>query len=182
MTNSSVAPSVQDIDAMRKVLESFNNIGSTVINEVTNPYNNDMEINDLVQTALTGNVKIGNIFEIRVRTMESLRGNKKVYDIYNSATNECISDDLFLYEAAYAIVKYLNKGYNLLSSEIRNIARLEQDYASLRTDAGIFKVRLTESLKRNDTQRAALFETRFQDAKDKALASKAEIVKIAESL
>lgn len=175
-----IAPSVHDIDAMKKVLEAFGNAGKTILNEASN--SSDMEINNLMQTSLTGHVKIGNIFEIRVREIESLRGNKKVFDIYNAATNECISDDLFLYEAAYAIVKYLNKGHNLLSSEIRNIARLEQEYAGLRTDAGIFKVRLSESLKKGDNQRASLFETRFQDTKDKALATKAEIIKIAETL
>jgi len=177
---NAISPSVHDIDAMRKVLESFNNVGSSVLHEVSN--NSDTEINNLMQSALSGNVKIGNVFEIRIREMESLRGTKKVYDIYNCATNECISDDLFLYEAAYVMVKYLNKGHNLLSSEIRKIAKLEQDYASLRTDAGVFRVRLNENLKRNDKQRASLFETRFQDAKDKALAVKAEIIKIAESL
>lgn len=175
-----IAPSVQDINAMKKVLEAFSNAGTSVLNEASN--SSDMEINNLMQTSLTGKVKIGNIFEIRVREIESLRGNKKVFDIYNAATNECISDDLFLYEAAYAIVKYLNKGHNLLSSEIRNVVRLEQEYANLRTDAGIFKVRLTESLKKNDKKRAMLFETRFQDTKDKALATKAEIIRIAETL
>ena len=177
-----MAPSSEDVNAMKKVLEAFSNAGDRVINEVVDDAKYDPEINDLYNTAMTGRVKIGNVFEVRVREIESLRGKKKVYDIYNAATNECISDDLFLYEAAYSIVKYLNKGYNPLSAEIRNIARLEQDYASMRTDAGMFRVRLSENLKKGNRQKAQLYETRFNDARDKALSIKAEIIKIAEML
>ena len=175
-------PSTEDVNAMKKVLEAFNNVGTSVINEVKSESRNNPEIHDLYQTAMTGKVKIGNVYEIRVREIESLRGNKKVYDIYNAATNDCISDDLFLYEAAYAIVKYLNKGYNLLSNEIRNVSRLEQEYASCRTDAGMFKVRLNESIKKQDAGKAQLYQTRYNTAKDKALSAKAELIKIAETL
>lgn len=178
----SIAPSTADVNAMKKVLEAFSNAGNTVLTEMANEATYDPEISDLYNTAMTGKVMIGNIFEVRIREIESLRGKKKVYDIFNTATNECISDDLFLYEAAYAIVKYLNKGHNLLSSEIRNIARLEQDYASMRTDAGMFRIRLSENLQKGNRQKAQLYETRFNDTRDKALAIKAEIIKIAEKL
>lgn len=181
-TNMTGAPSTQDIDAMKKVLESFNKAGNMALTEVSDAARLDPEINDLYNTAMTGNVKIGNIFEVRVREIESLKGKKKVFDIYNAATNECLADDLFLYEAAYAMVKYLNRGNNLLSSEIRNIAKLEREYAACRTDAGIFRVRLRESLQKGNRQKTQLYETRFNDAKDKALTIKAEIIKIAETL
>lgn len=175
-------PSTEEVNAMKKVLEAFNNVGVNVLKEVKSESLNDPEMNDLVQTAMTGKVKIGNVYEIRVREIESLRGMKKVYDIFNSTNNECITDDLFLYEAAYAIVKYLNKGHNLLSADIRNIARLERDYATNRTDAGIFKVRLNESVKKKDARKSQLYETRFQESKAKALSIKEEIIRIANSL
>jgi hypothetical protein len=175
-------PSNAEIDAMRRVLESLNKAGTSAITETLQLAHEQPEINDILNTSFTGKVRIGNIFEIRIREIDSLKGTKKVYDIYNSATGETITNDLFLYEAAFAIVKYLNAGRHVLGSEIRNVIKLEQDYAAARTDAGMFKVRLTENVKRGNRQRVELFEARFQEARDRALRIKADLKKIAESL
>lgn len=176
------APSSKEIDAMKRVMESLNSVGNGVIKEVVKESKIDPELKSYVQSSLTGSVRVGNVFAINVREIDSLRGKKKVYDIHNTATGELITNDLFLYEAAYAIVKYLNNGKNILGNEIRQVIKLEQDYAAARTDAGMFKVRYNENLKKGNATKTQLYETRFYDSKDKALRIKAELTKIAENI
>lgn len=176
------APSAAEIDAMKRVLENLNSAGSTALREVVAESKMDDELHTYLNSSMTGKVKVGNVFEITTREIDSLRGKKKVYDIHNAATGEVITNDLFLYEAAYAIVKYLNQGHNILSKEIRQVVKLEQDYAAARTDAGMFRIRYNENLKKGDKSKTQLYEARFSDSRDKALSIKNELVKIAESL
>lgn len=173
--------SPEEVNAMSRVLESLNSVGESTVSNVVKEAKREPLMEEYVSASLTGDTIKRKNFEIRVREIESFKGNKKVYDIIESSTREVIADDLFLYEAANSIVKYLNKGHNLLSPEVREVIGLEQKYADFRTDAGIFRKRYSEAVRRNPGK-ADLYETRFNSARDKALETKKKLKKISESI
>lgn len=180
MMGAGVSP--EEVNAMGKVLESLNSIGESTVSSVMTEAKTEPKVAEYLSASMTGDTIKHKNYEIRIREIESFNGSKKVYDVIESSTGQTISDDLFLYEAANAIVKYLNKGYNFLSSEVREVIGLEQTYANLRTDAGIFRKRYNESIRRGDSHKVNLYETRFNSAKDKALQTKKHLKKIADSI
>ena len=178
--SSGISP--QEVDSMKKMLEALSAVGQEAVSTVMERVNKEPLMEEYVSASITGNRIKHKNYEIRVREIESFNGTKKVYDIIESQTRELISDDLFLYEAAVGIVKYLNKGHNLLSNEVREIIALEQSYANLRTDAGIFRKRLQESISNKDSSKSLIYEARFNSAKDKALDIKKKLKKISDSI
>lgn len=178
-----IGPGSEDVKGMKKVLEAFYRAGGEVAEDIATKATVDPIYEEYLAVAPERNaIRVGKKYEIRVREIESIGGDKKVYDIVEIKNNETLTSDLFLYEAAYAIVKYLNKGENILSAKIREIAALEQCYANLRQDAGLFKKRIREAIQTKNETKIALFEDRFDKAKNDALQIKSKIRKITEQI
>lgn len=125
-------------------------------------------------------VKIGK-WQIRVRTDESSGKKKKYFDVAHSVSKQVIAKNLYVYEAALALVRYLNKGKPINGPEIQKVLKTEQSYYSHRVDALTHQVNSLKALKRNDHEKSAILETRYQEAKAKALKLEEQLRSIAKS-
>lgn len=123
-------------------------------------------------------VVIGDRYEIRIKpTAEA-----KSFDVVDSVTNQIIADNLCIYEAAYGIVKLLNKGYAALDPHIRKIVFLEQQYYNAKGEAIVFKKKVQKAKTLGESRNADINAAKFQNAKTVALNAKNQISKIVESL
>lgn len=176
---NSTGVSEQDINKMKKILENLNSAATgALMEEVENISNDSSPLNyDSIELVAKNSLKYKN-YEIIVREVQSLNSLKKVYDIKETETKEIIANDLFLYEAALGIVKFLNRGEPMLSKNIREIINLENTYMRYRQDAAIFKTRLNEN--KNPAKRD-LYEDRMVEARSKALKIKEKLEEIAKS-
>jgi hypothetical protein len=163
-------PTEKDIQSMKDVLEKLNRVTNENVRHLVEEAQHDPELNEALVTKSTARGAQIGIYEIRVRIQETASGKeKKWYNVVDNNTGTKIAEDLSVYEAAYGIVKYLNKGYSPLSKEIREVLSLEEKYNQYRTDAIRFKRRAVESLKKGDGESGAIFESRYDDHKYKAL-------------
>jgi hypothetical protein len=128
---------------------------------------NNPELAEALETTPTADgVKIGK-WQIRAKLDESKK--RKYFDVFHSTTNQTIAKGLFLYEAALALVRYLNKGKPINSSEIRQILALEEQYAAARTKALQYKITSLRALKSKDLIKSEVFENRYDVAVANAL-------------
>jgi hypothetical protein len=165
-----MGPTERDIQGMKMILEKFNKVTNNTVKTLVEEAKYDTELNEALVTKATSNGAQIGIYEIRVRIQETASGKeKKWYNVVDANTGTRVAEDLSLYEAAYGIVKYLNKGLSPLSKEIREILSLEEKYNQYRTDAIQFKKRAMASIKRGDGRNGSIFESRFDDHRSKAL-------------
>jgi len=120
-------------------------------------------------------VKIG-VWEIVSRTEKINLKEEKVFDVRRSTSKEIIADSISVYEAAHALVRYLNNGYTINSKEVSNVLELEESFFSCREDAKMFKIRAIQARKRGDENKAAIMEDRFDYAKANAISTKRKLV------
>lgn len=171
--------SAEDTLAMKKILEKMYKSAEKITENIAevsefNDYGRDLII------AKNNTVNIGNKYEIKVRFSETLGSKKNFYDIFETGTNKCLCKDLFLFEAAEAIVKLLNRGENILGEKIRKVVFFEQKYVKNRQDAAVFKKRLTES--KNKRRDYKIYEMKYINAKEEALKAKKKIIEIINGL
>jgi|HigsolmetaAR201D_1030396.scaffolds.fasta_scaffold00682_26 hypothetical protein len=104
-------------------------------------------------------------------------GEIKTYDV---ATDDgtVIASDLYLYEAAYGLVKYLNAGYPINSKPVRELLEKEEQYARVRTDALTYKMRSKSHRERGNDFRAAVNEDRLAEASRQAEKLHEEILRL----
>ncbi len=178
INNNSVGVSKKDIDKMKKILENLSVAAHAALSEEINNNANENNVGpadyDSIELITKNKLKYKN-YEIIVREVNSLNSLKKVYDIKESETNEIIANDLFLYEAALGIVKFLNRGEPMLSKNIRDIINLENSYMRYRQDSVIFKNRIAEN--KNPAKRH-LYEDRLIESRNKAILIKQKLEEI----
>lgn len=93
------------------------------------------------------------------------------YDVVDSQSNQLVVESLHLKESAEVIVRLLNRGKAFYGEEVRKAMELEEAYVKHYNDAIAYKRQLKES-----TTHDKIRETRFLDARDKALAVKRKII------
>jgi hypothetical protein len=150
-----------------RLIESIEDVSTRVSHEARH----DRELRAALMTERTDDgARIGD-WQIRVRE----DGKRKFYNVVQTATNICIAEDLLLYDAACGLIRILNEGGRLNSKEAVSLLRAEQDYAGALNNAIVYKHYL---VKHPNDKRAAVFEARYSDAKQRALTARDKVGQI----
>lgn len=165
-----VPMSSPDIDAMKKILEAFHGVENSTLNAAEK----DSTLKEALQTERTPKgARIGS-WEIVVKENKGV----KRYDVVSTDGKTVIASDLYLYEAAYGLVKELNKGSAINGKPVRDLLKLEEDFARNRDNAAHYKQR-AKTLREKDEFKAAVAEDRFDEAQRQALSAHDEILRLA---
>lgn len=165
----------RDITAMADVLNKLNSVSNSVVKDIISESQYDPEMTMALNTTKTNNgVKVGR-YQILVKEDQTRLAGKQYYSVYNSQTNDIIADDLSLYETAIKVVKLLNNGKYTNSQEVRKLFEYDDSYTAHKQDAIRFKRSMNISEKKNDFQKVALYESRYQASIDRAMESKKAI-------
>jgi hypothetical protein len=158
-----------DKEAMKEVLMRLQGISTST----TFASQNDRQLAEALQTERTPRgARVGK-WEIVVN-----EGTPKTYDVVDQQ-DTVIAQGLFLYEAALGLVKRLNEGAPINSQPVRDLLKLEEDYARNRSDAVGYKERSRKLREKGEDKRAAVNEDRFDEAQRQALTAHEEILRLA---
>lgn len=179
-------PTGADTEAMRKVLESFYSAAGDAVDTLTESAANTFHhphLQEAMETRLTETgVAIGR-WEVRVRVEENAQGRqRKLYDVINPSTHEVVAEKLVVYEAAHAIVRFLNKGLNSNHSKVQEVLELEETFHRTRSEAARFKQRFDRCVQLGEKEAADVFEARYQTARAHALVASDQIKSILDSI
>jgi hypothetical protein len=174
-----------DVSAMKSILESFYGAAEDALTETFEVSNYDPKLKEALHTKKTNEgVMIGR-WEVRVKLVESQSRNQKPrkhYDVLNPATGETMFSELVIFEAAHAIVRYLNKGLTAEHPKIQEIADLEEIYRRNRQDAMIFKKRFERCQELKEMAAGEVFEARHQKARAQAIVANDSIKTILDNI
>lgn len=149
-----------DVNAMKNILQKMNDATSATINE-------SKDFKDLKEAYTTEKTDEGcQIGEWKIVVIEN--ENIKTYDVVHSSTNNIIAEKLYLYEAAYGLVKFLNNGVKINEAPIKRILEAEEKYFKYRSDAISMKKRRNRLMKEGKKSSALIAENRFHEAKSQA--------------
>ena len=165
-----------EVNAMRSILEAYYGSEKNVetgMNKVTKALVTDAKSDRPLRESLTtvstsSGVSIGE-WEIRMRK----DSGRKFYDVVSNDGETLIASDITLYEAAYGIARSLSENIPITSQIVRDILRLEEEYAGALSDAIHFKHSL--SSRRLIESRKAIMEDRYDAAKQRALKARSQI-------
>jgi signal transduction protein with GAF and PtsI domain len=155
----------EDIKAMENILNAFNNASQNVAAKVANTINESKKIER--------GVEVGS-FVVE-------KNDDELYDIYDNRTNDTLFEDIRLYETAYLLVKHLNEGKKINSSEITKIISTNALFETYYYDAINHKRTYNIAKKRNDFPKMDIAEARFTRAKEDATLAKRQIKSLYES-
>lgn len=172
-----------DVSAMKSILESFYGAAEDALTETVEVSNYDPRLKEALHTKRTNEgVQIGR-WEVRVKLVESQSAKpRKHYDVLNPTTGETLFSELVIFEAAHAIVRYLNKGLTSDHPKIQEIADLEEIYRRNRQDAMIFKKRFERCQELKEMAAGEVFEARHQKAKAQAIVANDSIKTILDNI
>lgn len=173
--SNSIAPpppmvGTQDVSEMKAILQKFYEASTNVIKEA--PIDKSLR-EALVMKKTKRGALIGN-WEIVVNE----NGKRKYYDVIHKETSECIASELSLYEAACGLARALNEGMYINSKDVVELLRNELDYSNAVSEMIIYRRYLQKNPNGN---KAGLYETRYTEAKHKAINSKSKISALSES-
>jgi len=172
-----------DKDAMKAILESFNAAaGDALYETVEEAKKYDPRLLEAIQTKRTDEGAIIGAWEVRVKLTETLGAERKMYDVMHPGTKEVLFQDLVVFEAAHAIVRYLNKGLVTTHPKITEIADLEEIYRRNRQDAVIFKKRYQRCVELKEMAAGEVFEARYHKARAQAIVANDSIRTILENI
>ena len=161
----------RDIDAMSMVLQRLNTVTNGTI-DVMLSEGAQPESSEALGTQRTPDgVKIGR-WQILIKESENRSVGKQFYAVYNRLTNESIADDISLYETALGIVRLLNKGEAPGGIQVRNLLEADDAYTSHRTDALMYKRKMSNT---GDRSKQDIFESRYQASLDRCMQAKKRI-------
>lgn len=166
---------------MTKILESFYAAAGDALEEVQEVANHDRDLREAMVTSRVPNgVAIG-AWEVRARLAES-SDSRKIYDVLQAGGSEKLFTGLVIFEAAHAIVRYLNKGLHTSHAKITEIADLEEVYRRNRQDAVIFKKRFERCKELKEHAAGEVFEARYQRARAQAIVANDSIKTILDNI
>jgi hypothetical protein len=171
-----------DVVAMKSILEKFNGVvGAARETLIEEAQTSQVAKEALITAPISNGARIGQ-YEIRVNVCEDVKGEKKLYDVYSKSGNHLIAKDLMLYEAAYALVKALNKGKLINDPTVKRILQLEEHFYTHRSDAARFRKRHAVAAQNRDHINMDIYEAKYQNARNNALGVRHELKKILETL
>lgn len=164
-----------DVNAMADVLQKLNSVSDRVVTEMVTESNYNTEVRTAITTSRNEHgVKVG-LYQIMIKEDEKRLASKQYYSIYHTKTGDVIADDLSLYETALNVVKLLNSGKFVNSSEVRKLFESDDSYTAHRQDALRFKKAMIIAERKSDFSKRDLYESRYQASLDRAMAAKKEI-------
>ena len=167
--NSNIKP---DVLEMKKILSSFQDVANKTVGNIVSTSKNDPIIKETLRRRITENsMQYGHYKVISKYTKTKI----KVYDVLDMNTNECIANDLFLYESAFAITKLLNKGNKPLDHKIRKIIMLEEKYCSNRAEAIYYKKKKNSMLTEGKTKEYNIMSAKYNNAQNVASSIQQEL-------
>lgn len=180
--NRSTATGRPDVDAMSEILKKFHSATGEVAERLVEDSHYSSEVKEALQTKATATGAVIGKWEVKIRMSESENTARKIYDVINPVTYEVMCEGLVIFEAAHAIMKYLNKGLNLSNNKIVTVLDLEETYNRNRMDAVRFKHRYQRCQQLKETQAGEIFASRFQVARTNAVIAQDQIKSILESI
>lgn len=172
------APSAEDLAKARaqmgNFVDAFNKITKATATKLVESAKKDPELSNALKTLGLGK---GGVVQEKFAIFPSTnKAGKTRYDIANLETKTTVTENLFLHDTAMSIVKLLNRGHDFYSLEVKEVLDLEQLYIKHYNDMLVFKRQHKEPGKN------VIAETRFEDAKDRAIKVKERLASIAKSL
>lgn len=166
------AGGMQMVTEMNRLTSGLNQTANNVIND-----SYDMpELRQALRTSKTENgVRVGS-WEITIP-----RSGSKRYDVSHVDTGEPLAKNLYLYEAAEALVKHLNEGHGINHKKIHHILALEMDFARAMDDAIHHKHQLSRAEERGDDHKLDIAEARLSEAKLQATKAKRALLEYLKS-
>ena len=169
------------VDAMKNILEKFNSVANQTAESLAESVNHSSDVREAIQTKkLEHGVQIGN-WQVVTRLMEG-QTNKKVFEVSHATNNQILYSDLAVYEAALAVVKYLNTGMTLSDPKIRTVLDLEETFNRNRIDAARFKQRYKRCQELKEHEAADVFAARYQVARANALVAQDQLKSLLETI
>jgi len=168
----------QDKTAMKQILlkleQAVTDTSAAMLNESTQ----NMRVQEALATqSMNSGVRIG-IYKIEQQRDESRIAGKQFYNVINSVSNHIVAHELSLYEAAHALVRYLNNGKYFNSPEIIQLLEAERAYTSHKIDAVRYHRMMQRAIKNQQHNKVHLMETRKQASMDRAMVHKQQIKNI----
>lgn len=178
------APSLsENANDMKRILESFYRAGGEVVEDLRETAKKDPTLREAMSTKETPTGAVIGGWEVRVRLTETKSKKQlKEYDIIDPTRQYVMFERLSLYEAAHAMVRYLNKGLDPEHQKIQEIADLEETYRRNRQDAAQFKRRFERCVELDEMAAADVFEARYQKARAQAIAASDQIKSILDNI
>lgn len=171
----------ESITPIVEIITELYNTPTNAVEKLIEASSDNPEIAEALNTTkLDDGIIIGK-WKICARLVGSGKKQRKQFDIINTLTKKTVVKMLCIYEAALAIVRYLNNGKHISSQEIQNVLQLEKSFYAHRTDSINYNINMIRALKRNDEEKAFVLETRKKDAIVKALQLEKEIQCLADS-
>jgi hypothetical protein len=165
----------QDISAMADVIHRLENAVNNASGHMINSNVTDSQLQEALITKPTqSGVKIG-IYKIDQSLDENRVAGKQSFNVVNSTTGTMVAHELSLYEAAHALVRYLNNSKYFNSAEVRQLLEAEASYTSHKIDAVRFHRMMIKAQKTGDVTKSQLMETRKQASLDRAMEAKRQV-------
>jgi hypothetical protein len=162
----------KDVDAMASVMAKLNSVSNNVIDGMITEGVTNRDVSEALSTERVANgVKVGR-YQITIKEDDKRLAGKQFYSIYNRLTDEILADDISLYETALAVIRHLNGGRIISSSEVRKLLEQDDSYTSHRIDALNYKHRIATT---RDPSKRDIFESRHQASLDRCMAAKKTI-------
>lgn len=162
----------RDIAAMGDVLKKLENVVNKTSSNMVSDSVVDNQLHEALNTHTTKTgVRIG-LYKIDQKLDESRVAGKQYYNVVNSATDTTVAHELSLYEAAHALVRFLNNGKFFNSKQVRQLLEAEASYTSHKIDAVRYHRAMLKAQKLGDITKSQLMETRKQSSMDRAMEAK----------
>ena len=159
-----------DTKEMFDILSKFNEATSGVAEVLAEEAKYSAPAKEIIYTQYADDY-IEHHGEWRINIKESNNKKVKKFDLL-SPGGEIIAEDLLCYEAAYCLAKLMTKGKKINSPEFIEILNLEDEFASKRYEAMLYKGKTKKANHNSEGRRHIIYETKFMKAKDDALAIK----------
>lgn len=179
--SESFTTSVNEKQDMKNILSKFYEASGQATNSIIEDAKYDSTLREALITHKTPDGVVIGSWEVRAKLSESESG-KKFYDVVNPDTSEVLFNNLVIFEAAHAIVRYLNKGLKPNHQKIEEIADLEEVFRRNRQDAAIFKKRYNRCIELKEAEAATVFNARYQKAKAQAIVANDQITTILQNI
>lgn len=163
------------------IVDGFTKSMTGAAQEVIEESQHNPILKEALETSVVDDgIKIGK-WKIVVNLVETAGQKKKHFDVVHSITNQVIAEDLWLYEAALGLVRFLNRGFPINGKEIKRILFHEENFATHKQDALMFREKVEVAMEKGDHEKVSIYEARFDFSKDKALRAKKSITQLTES-
>lgn len=165
-----------NVAQMRGILERFYHAAEQSIGKVVREAPHDRPLREALLTEpVADGVRMG---EWEIRAIGE--GKRRAYDVVRCGESTPLVAELALYEVAFGLVRLLNEGKALNTSPVLALLHEERRYHGALSEA----IRLRQRLAQADlpAPRRTIFSARYDAAKQQALAARAQITNLVETL